>query len=39
MAFHMLALAQGFGISETVLVTGTGMERLTTANPRDLVIR
>src|SRR5262249_32087311 len=27
MAFHMLALASGFGISETVVVTGNGAER------------
>ena len=39
MVFHMLALAQGFGISETVLVTKTGIERLTVQNPRELVIR
>ena len=39
MVFHMLALAQGFGISETVLVTATGIERLTAANPRELVVR
>ena len=39
MVFHMLALAQGFGISETVLVTSDGIERLTAANPRDLVVR
>ncbi len=39
MVFHMLALAQGFGISETVLVTKTGIERLTAQNPRELVIR
>lgn len=39
MVFHMLALAQGFGISETVLVTRTGIERLTAQNPRELVIR
>ena len=39
MVFHMLALAQGFGISETVLVTANGIERLTTANPRELVVR
>ncbi|MEZ5831639.1 MAG: Xaa-Pro peptidase family protein [Dongiaceae bacterium] len=39
MVFHMLALAQGFGISETVLVTATGVERLTAANPRALVVR
>jgi Xaa-Pro dipeptidase len=39
MVFHMLALAQGFGISETVLVTSNGLERLTASNPRDLVVR
>ena len=39
MVFHMLALAQGFGISETVLVTKTGIERLTVQNPRELVVR
>jgi Xaa-Pro dipeptidase len=39
MVFHMLALAQGFGISETVLVTSDGIERLTAANPRELVVR
>lgn len=39
MVFHMLALAQGFGISETVLVTTTGIERLTAQNLRELVIR
>jgi Xaa-Pro dipeptidase len=39
MIFHMLALAQGFGISETVLVTPTGIERLTATNARELVVR
>ncbi len=39
MVFHMLALAQGFGISETVLVTSNGIERLTARNPRELVVR
>jgi Xaa-Pro dipeptidase len=39
MVFHMLALAQGFGISETVLVTSNGIERLTAQNPRELVVR
>jgi Xaa-Pro dipeptidase len=39
MVFHMLALAQGFGISETVLVTRSGIERLTGTNPRQLVLR
>jgi Xaa-Pro dipeptidase len=39
MVFHMLALAGGFGISETVAVTATGFERLTPSNPRGLSIR
>lgn len=39
MVFHMLALAGGFGISETIAVTSTGIERLTPANPRELTIR
>jgi len=39
MVFHMLALAQDFGISETVLVTPNGIERLTATNPRELVVR
>jgi len=39
MVFHMLALAGGFGISETVAVTGTGIERLTPTNERALIIR
>jgi Xaa-Pro dipeptidase len=39
MVFHMLALAQGFGISETVLVSPTSIERLTATNPRELVLR
>lgn len=39
MVFHMLALAQGFGISETILVTSNGIERLTARNPRELVVR
>lgn len=39
MAFHMLALAGGFGISETVVVTGTGIERLTPSNPRELFVK
>ena len=39
MVIHMLALAQGFGISETVLVTANGIERLTAANPREIVVR
>ena len=38
MVFHMLALAEGFGISETVVVTSTGVARLTPANPRRLCI-
>ena len=36
MVFHMLALACGFGISETVAVTRTGFERLTPSNQRGL---
>lgn len=39
MVFHMLALAGGFGISETVLVTSDGVERLTPSNPRELIVR
>ncbi len=39
MVFHMLALASGFGISETVLVTEDGIERLTPANPRELCVK
>jgi Xaa-Pro dipeptidase len=39
MTFHMLALASGFGISETVLVTKTGVERLTGSNRRELLLR
>jgi hypothetical protein len=38
MVFHMLALACGFGISETVAVTRTGIERLTPSNPRGLCV-
>lgn len=38
MVFHMLALASGFGISETVAVTATGIERLTPSNSRELTI-
>lgn len=38
MAFHMLALAKGFGISETVIVTKDGAERATPDNPRELII-
>jgi Xaa-Pro dipeptidase len=36
MVFHMLALACGFGISETVAVTQSGIERLTPSNQRGL---
>lgn len=39
MVFHMLALASRFGISETVVVTSTGIERLTPSNPRELVLK
>lgn len=39
MAFHMLALACGFGISETVVVTSTGVERLTGSNRRELLVK
>ena len=39
MVFHMLALACGFGISETVVITKTGFERLTPANERTLIVR
>lgn len=39
MAFHMLALASGFGISETVVVTGSGIERLTPSTPRQLFVK
>ena len=39
MVFHMLALAGGFGISETVLVTESGIERLTATTPRELHIK
>jgi Xaa-Pro dipeptidase len=38
MAFHMLALAKGFGISETVIVTAKGGERVTPDNPRQLIV-
>ena len=38
MVFHMLALACGFGISETIAVTRTGIERLTPSNPRGLCV-
>jgi Xaa-Pro dipeptidase len=38
MVFHMLALACGFGISETVAVTRSGIERLTPSNQRGLLI-
>ena len=37
MVFHMLALAEGFGVSETVVVTTRGIERLTHSNPRALL--
>lgn len=39
MVFHMLALACGFGISETVVITGSGFERLTPSTPRELLIK
>ena len=39
MVFHMLALARGFGISETIVVTKKGIERLTPNNSRELFIR
>jgi Xaa-Pro dipeptidase len=39
MVFHMLALAGGFGISETVAVNATGIERLTPSNPRELCVK
>lgn len=39
MTFHMLALAKGFGISETVLVTKSGVERLTGSNRRELLVK
>lgn len=39
MVFHMLALAGGFGISETIAVTKSGIERLTPSTPRELIIR
>jgi Xaa-Pro dipeptidase len=38
MAFHMLALAKGFGISETVIITKDGAERVTSENERSLII-
>lgn len=38
MVFHMLALACGFGISETVAVTRSGIERLTPSNERGLYV-
>jgi len=38
MVFHMLALACGFGISETVAVTRSGYERLTPSNKRGLCV-
>jgi Xaa-Pro dipeptidase len=39
MVFHMLALAHGFGISETVVVAKTGIENLTPSNPRALIVK
>ncbi|MBW3096257.1 M24 family metallopeptidase [Pseudohoeflea coraliihabitans] len=39
MVFHMLGLAKGFGISETVAVTRDGSERLTPDNARELFIK
>ncbi len=39
MVFHMLALAAGFGISETAAVTKEGIERLTPDNPRELLVK
>lgn len=38
MVFHMLTLACGFGISETVAVTRSGIERLTPSNQRELCV-
>ncbi|TJW06980.1 MAG: aminopeptidase P family protein [Mesorhizobium sp.] len=38
MAFHMLALARGFGISETVAITKSGAERVTPENKRELIV-
>jgi len=38
MAFHMLALARGFGISETVVITKHGCERVTSGVPREIVV-
>jgi Xaa-Pro dipeptidase len=38
MAFHMLALARGFGISETVAITKSGAERVTPENKRGLIV-
>lgn len=38
MAFHMYAFARGVGISETVVVTRSGAERVTPGNPRELII-
>jgi Xaa-Pro dipeptidase len=38
MTFHILAGAHGVGFSETVLVTETGAERLTSTLPRQLVV-
>ncbi len=39
MVFHMLALAGGFGISETLVVTKSGIESLTPSNPRELIVK
>lgn len=37
MTFHTYVLARDFGVSETILVTDTGHERLTTY-PRALLV-
>jgi len=37
MVFHTYVLARGFGMSETILVTGTGHQRLTNF-PRQLFV-
>ena len=37
MVFHSYVLARGFGISETIVVTQTGSERLTRF-PRRLLV-
>ncbi|NIA69384.1 aminopeptidase P family protein [Pelagibius litoralis] len=39
MVFHMLALASGFGISETVVITDSGIECLTPSNARELLVK